>query len=191
MIGRDGALARRFNEISLEEFNFEQTKKLLIQTAVPKFEKIYRAQDGTPGSISDDAIDAAIRKAKDLFPDSANPEGPYKLLLDVMVAKHREAGANAPHVTAVDVSKFVSARLKLPLDPSDPQQFFKDTEELKTTLHSEVVDQHRATDAMVDLWRDINLGSSAKDSHKVLLIGGPTGAGKNIFRPDICRQSTG
>lgn len=190
MIGKDKALRRRFQPIDVREFTPEETKRLLKEVVVPEYEKIFAGTNGN-AKIQDEAIDAAIRRAIEYVPYSARPEGPIKTLQDALIAAHREAGTNAPTLTEKGVGQFVSKRLRLPLDPTNLSDFFKQIETLKKTLREEVVDQHRVTDAMADLWREANLGTNAKDSHRVMLIAGPTGAGKTHSAQQFAKHALG
>lgn len=190
MIGKNNALQRRFQLIDVREFTPEETKRLLKATVVPEFEREFAGKNGK-AKITESAIDAAIRRATEYVPYSARPEGPIKTLQDALINAHRAAGAKAPKLEGKDVGHFVSERLRLPLDPSDLAGFFKQTEKLKETLRDEVVDQHRVTDAMVDLWKEANLGTNEKDSHRVMLIAGPTGAGKTFSAQKFAKNALG
>jgi ATP-dependent Clp protease ATP-binding subunit ClpA len=195
MLGRNGALERRLQQVPVREFNATETRELLKKSVVPMLEKKYSGRDAqgavVPGKINDEAIDVAIRRSREYLPNSNRPEGPFKLLQDAMVRAHRKAGSQAPVLTDKDVSRFVVDRLQLPLDPGDPKNFYEGIEKVKGDLREKVVDQHRVTDAMVDLWQDVQMGMGSKDHHKVMLVAGPTGAGKTFSAQQFAKAALG
>ncbi|MFN7684767.1 MAG: AAA family ATPase [Oligoflexia bacterium] len=195
MIGRNGALERRLQPIKVEEFSVEETRALLKKSVVPVLEKKFGGKDSAgnsvSGSITDEAIDSAIRRAPEYLPNSRRPEGPFKLLQDAMILAHREAGSSSPRLEARTVSRLVVERLGLPADPEDAQAFQSAMESLAERLRTTVVDQHRVTDAMVELWKELQQGIGSKDHHRVLLIAGPTGAGKTFSAQEFARVALG
>jgi ATP-dependent Clp protease ATP-binding subunit ClpC len=190
MIGRNGALERRFQPLSVPEFSKEDTRKLLKEAIVPQLERKYAGKD-KPGKITDEAIEAAINHAPEYLPNSARPEGPFKLLQDAMIKAHRAAEEKSPTLGRSDVGKFVADSLRLPFDPSDPNAIIEGTQDLKAKLREAVVDQNRVTDALADLWKDVYLSSSGGKSHKVLLVAGPTGAGKTFSAQSFAKEALG
>ncbi len=190
MVQKDNALKRRLQAIPVREFTVEETRRLLMESVLPKFQKTFGGEDGDAQILSE-AVDAAILRANEYAPHTSRPEGPIITLQDALIAAHRKAGKRAPTLTAKDVGQFVSDRLRVPLDPTDLKNFYKQIEKLRQTLREEVVDQARVTDAMADLWQDVMLGLNAKDSHRVLLVAGPTGAGKTFSAQTFARIALG
>lgn len=180
MVGRDNALRRRLQPISVSEFSASETRKLLLEVIVPRLQNIYTGENGEKGTISNDAVDAAIRLAPSYVPDSPRPEGPFKLLQDAMIDAHKNAQEKPPVLDAKDVGNFVTTKLKLPLNPLDPQSFNKGLSAIRAKLQEIIVDQDQMLDAMVDLWRDIFLGTDPLKNHRALLVMGPTGAQKTF-----------
>ena len=191
LIKNNKALRRRLQPVDVREFSEEETKALLKETVVPELEHEFRNRAGA-AKITDEAIDAAIHRAREYVPESARPEGPFKLLQDVVIRSLRLTNDKTKiKVTANDVGKFVTERLHLPLDPTDPAELDKQIDRLKTEMRETVVDQHRVTDAMVDLWHEISLGLDAKKTHRVMLIAGPTGAGKTFAGKTFAKLALG
>ena len=190
MIGRNSALERRFQPVQVNEFSKEETRKLLKESIVPQLERKYRGKNG-PGKITDEAIDAVINHATEYLPSSARPEGTFKLLQDAMISAHRKAKEEAPTLTRKEVGTHVASALRLPFDPSDPQAIIDGTNDLKKKLKEAVVEQHRVTDGLANLWKDVYLSPSGEKTHKVLLVAGPTGAGKTFSAQQFAKLALG
>ncbi|MCM2324405.1 MAG: AAA family ATPase, partial [Oligoflexia bacterium] len=190
MVGSDAAIRRRFQTIDVPELSVADTKRLLRESAIPYYAKEF-ATDGTVPMIGDDAIDALVKRSGEYLPDSARPEGPIKLLQDVMVREHRRNGPKNFTVSSKTVGSFVSERLRLPLDPSEPMTYYKQLDTLKAAMRETVIEQSKATDALVDLWGEANMGTSAKGRVKVALLAGSTGTGKTFAAQTLAEKALG
>lgn len=172
MVQHDEAMRSRLQPVHVREFTPDETFEVLKRSWVPVLEKEYNVW------ITDSALRAAIRVAPSYDSFGSRPRAPFKVLQSTVVRAHREAQGAPVEITEKTVGKQMIHEFDLKLDPADRVKFRTQLEELKSQLRDRVVDQGRVTDTMVDLWRDLNQGTG-KD-HRVMLIAGPTGAGKTF-----------
>lgn len=179
----DDAMRSRLQPVDIREFSPEETLTVLKQSWVPTLEKKYQV------TIEDSAIQAAIRTAPEYDPFGHRPRAPFKVLQDAAILAHRRSNGQTAIVTEKIIGDQVASVLGLRLNPADREQFRADLQELRKTLRDRVVDQERVTDKMVDLWRDLNQGSGK--THRVMLIAGPTGAGKTFSAQSFAKLALG
>jgi len=183
MVTHDDAMRSRLQPVSVREFTPQETVKVLKQSWVPTLEKKYNVK------IEDAAIRAAVRTAPEYDPFGHRPRAPFKVLQDAAILAHRQSGGKIATVTDRIVGDQVARALGLTLNPADRDQFRQGLDKLRQELRDKVVDQERVTDKMVDLWRDLNQGTGK--NHRVMLVAGPTGAGKTFSAQEFAKLALG
>lgn len=183
MVQSDDAMRNRLHPVNVREFSPDETVEVLKRSWVPVLEKEYNVK------ITDSALRAAIRVAPSYDSFGSRPRAPFKVLQSTVVRAHREANGAPVEITEKTVGKQIVHEFDLKLDPADRVQFRSQLEELKNELRERVVDQERVTDKMVDLWRDLNQGTGK--NHRVMLIAGPTGAGKTFSAKAFAQLALG
>lgn len=183
MIKYDDAMRSRLHPVTVREFSPQETVEVLKKSWVPTLEKKYNVK------IEDSALRAAVRTAPEYDPFGHRPRAPFKVLQDASILAHRQSQGSAATVTDRTVGDQIVQALGIKLNPADREQFRKGIEALRQDLRDKVVDQERVTDAMVDLWRDLSQGTGK--SHRVMLVAGPTGAGKTFSAQQFAKLALG
>jgi len=183
MVQHDDAMRNRLQPVNVREFSPDETVEVLKRSWVPVLEKEYNVK------ITDSALRAAIRVAPSYDSFGSRPRAPFKVLQSTVVRAHREAKGAPVEITEKSVGRQMIHEFDLKLDPADRVKFRTQLEELKNELRDRVVDQGRVTDTMVDLWRDLNQGTGK--NHRVMLIAGPTGAGKTFSAKTFAQLALG
>ena len=162
--GADPAIRRRFTEIRVEEPRDEE----LIR-------KLKAWVDMRLGMTLDQSLlHRVISVSTDFDQGSHEPARSIRLLEQL---KTDLARAKRKDVKSQDIDK--AAWNLYGVGPQVPAAFVQANEEARQKLLEVVVDQPQLVSAMVDLWREVNLGVGIK-KHRSLLAVGPTGAGKTF-----------
>lgn len=172
------AFDRRKEEVGVEEFTEEQTRNLLRNAMNSILEKKYNV------TISDEAVEAALRQAPTARPNNRRPEGPFKLLQDVAIALHRKnVGALVP-VKDTDVYDMVKKITGLPVNPHNIQDFDDFILEVKNKVKAKVIGRDQIIDRIFDNHvSDILISDSRRP--KVIVDVGTTGTGKSHLGENI------
>ncbi len=167
---------KAFEVIQMLGMSDEETRRILTTIVAPKLAQLHRSPAG-PAVITDEAIEAAIKRAKQIYPDLAFPEAPRRLLEDMVISTARKAGAGQVLVDGKAARAFVKKTLALPFDPDNQEEFEAYIADLRKRLNDKIVDQERVVGWLVDSYRDI-VQPNAKRRHRTVLLLGPTGGGK-------------
>ncbi|HVJ64256.1 MAG TPA: AAA family ATPase [Bdellovibrionota bacterium] len=190
LVKRDPATERRLPRIDVPEFSAEDTKRLLMESVVPTFEKDYRGLDGQSAVITEAAVDKIIDRTHEVLPNGSFPEGPIKFLMNSITREHLRAAGRAPTLDAPEVSDFVKRALRLPIDPDAPD-FEVKIEEAREKLKEIVVDQERLVDSLIDNYSAIVDADRSSKLHRVILVTGVTGAGKTFGAEEAAKLLVG
>jgi len=76
--------------------------------------------------------------------------------------------------------KLIAGKLQLAATQETNANFFAQLEHFKKALRETVLDQSEYTDALVDAYRDSMIATTPRDRVKVVLVTGPTSAGKTF-----------
>jgi ATP-dependent Clp protease ATP-binding subunit ClpA len=183
MIKHDDAMRSRLQSVNVREFTPDETVEVLKKSWVPTLERKYNVK------IDDAAVRAAIRMAPEYDPFGHRPRAPFKVLQDSAILAHRKSGGQQAALTDKIVGEQVTKSLGLTLNPVDREKFRQQIDTLRKDMNEKVVDQERVNNTLVDLWRDLNQG--AGKSHRVVLIAGPTGAGKTFSAQTFAKLALG
>ena len=162
------SFARIFEIVELPEASFGQTLEIL------KFEawKLERDREVT---ISYPALIASIKLAAKFFHDRVLPDKAIDLL-DETVSRVVKSEGN--FVTAEDVAKLVSEKIKVPLTQITTEES-EALLNLEERLHQRIVDQEEAIRAIAQAMRRARVGLREENRPVAsLLFVGPTGVGK-------------
>lgn len=182
---KDGALARRFQQIMIEEPTKEQMKQILAGIK-PKFEEYHKC------IITSDAIDAVItlsdRYLKDRnFPDKAID------CLDMCCAKHAleyEKNVN-PVIGQKDVALVISEQCSIPIEVilwDDNERIVK----IEDSLSSRIIGQKKAIDTVCKILK--NAYSGIRNPDKPIgsfVFGGQSGTGKTYTAKEMAKAVFG
>ena len=181
---KDGALARRFQQIIIEEPNKEQMKQILAGIK-PKLEEYHKC------IITSDAIDSVItlsdRYLKDRnFPDKAID------CLDMCCAKHAWAdGKEGPAIVPKDIAIVISEQCGIPIEVilwDDNERISK----IESILTSRIVGQKKAIDVVCKTLK--NAYSGIRNPDKPIgsfVFGGQSGTGKTYTAKEMAKAVFG
>ncbi len=165
------AFNRRFTQVPVEELGAEDTLKLLQSTWVPFIEERYKVK------FDEDAVKTAIEIAALLHPDSARPDGPFKVLQDVAIKRHWGTKEKQRFsVTREDVFAHAEKITRLPINLENGKAFANKMTELKSRLNEAVINQAQMVTPLVDQYRTLLYGSASRP--RVVMLMGTTGSGK-------------
>jgi len=181
---KDGALARRFQQIIVEEPSKEQMKQILcgIKSKLEEYHKC---------TISDGAIDTVIslsdRYLKDRnFPDKAID------CLDMACAKHAWKTATAKSTVASDdIAVVISEQCNIPLKViiCDDNERIKGIEEI---LSSRVMGQKHSIDILCRVFKNVYSGIRNPDKPiGSFVFGGQSGTGKTYMAKELAKAVFG
>lgn len=160
----DPALRRRFTELRVEE----PRQQVL-------FNKLRMwAEKRTTLSISEDILKRIVSVSSDYDLGSFEPARSIRLM-EQIESDLRNQDERAVKFQDVDRA----AWNVYGVGPQNPKEFVSENEIARAQLSQLIVDQSNLVNAMLDLWREVNLGVSTK-THRSILIVGPTGAGKTF-----------
>jgi ATP-dependent Clp protease ATP-binding subunit ClpA len=162
--GSDPALRRRFTEIRIEEPRDEELLRKLHSWIDLKF----------GFKLDESMLNRVISVSSDFDPGSHEPARSVRLLEQIKTDLIR---AKKTEVKPEDIDK--AAWNMYGVGPQNPTAFVQANEEGRQKLLEVVIDQPQLVSAMMDLWREVNLGVGSK-KHRSLLAVGPTGAGKTF-----------
>lgn len=177
---KDAELTKVFEPVPLKPFTEAEIRQILNESVVPSLATTYASRKGN-ATILPEAVEVAIRRGRQLYPELGSPEAERKLLEAMTVRAHRDAGADAVPVLNQDAArKFVKSRLELPFDVDNPDEFHAAIEGYRAELKDIVVEQERIIDWIVNNYRDI-MRPSALVRHRSVMLAGPTGSGKTFI----------
>ncbi len=173
-IEKDSALERRFQPVTVEEPDRENTL-FMLRSLRPGLERHHGV------SISDEAIESAYRLSVRYIPDRFLPDKAIDLLDEAAAAVH--VSGSALSVSGTDVADIVSMWTKVPvsrLSESDNQRLTH----LEEQLSERVIGQNEAVRSVSRAIRRSRLGlHDPKRPVGSFLFLGPTGVGKT----ELCR----
>lgn len=167
---KDRALMRRFQRVTVDEPTPEVTKEIL--QGIKKYYEDYHKT-----TITDDAIDAAVRLSVKYQTDKKLPDKAIDLI-DVACSRFNLTGATEKIVQAENIQYELSKIVKIPLE----QVMEKETDNLKNlekNLKKTVYGQDSAIESIVD--KILVAQAGLKDESKPIgsfVFMGPTGTGK-------------
>lgn len=182
-LAADEAFMRRIEPILVEEFNEEMAFEILKNTWAPSLSRRYNV------AYPDEVIRASIELAPDLRPEVRRPAGPFAVLQDLGIAKHRESGGQPASLAKEDVFRFAAKKMGLPVVPQDRSAFEDYMEKVKVELKEEVIGQDKAVDRIVDRFK-ASLTSKGK-KHSVIMAMGTTGIGKSFAAERLAKRYFG
>lgn len=182
---KDGALARRFQQIMVEEPTKEQMKQILAGIK-PKFEEYHKC------IITSDAIDSVItlsdRYLKDRnFPDKAID------CLDMCCAKHAwEYEKNIkPVIEQKDVALVISEQCGIPIEVilwDDNERIIK----IEDFLSNRIIGQKKAIDTVCKILKNAYSGIRNPDRPiGSFVFGGQSGTGKTYTAKEMAKAIFG
>lgn len=182
---KDGALARRFQQIMVEEPNKDQMRQILSGIK-PKFEEYHKC------IITSDAIDSVIslsdRYLKDRnFPDKAID------CLDMCCAKHAwEYEKNIkPVIVPKDVAVVISEQCGIPLEVilwDDNERIVK----IEDFLSKRIIGQKKAIDTVCKILKNAYSGIRNPDRPiGSFVFGGQSGTGKTYTAKEMAKAIFG
>jgi ATP-dependent Clp protease ATP-binding subunit ClpA len=177
----DPAFERRVEKILLEEFDVDQTVKVLKQSWIPVIEDKYNVR------YNDDLIYEIVSISKKYKPNVARPSGPFSLLQDFAILAHDKADGELVELTQDDLYKFLSRISGLPVVPQDRENFIKYIEEVKVRLKNKIKGQEVMIDAFVDNFATSLLKQEGK-THRSGVLLGPTGVGKSYLGEEVAKE---
>ncbi len=173
---KEPELAKDFEIIRLLGTNVADTRKILNTIVIPELAKLYRSSAG-PAEFTPEAVDVAVGRARQLYPQLGFPEGPRRLLEDMAIRASRKAGEGKVLIDQKGARAYVKDALGLSFDPDNEVEFLAAIEKLRAELNEEIVDQPAVVDWLVNSFRDIQ-SPNAKTRHRTGLFLGSTGSGK-------------
>ena len=170
-IEKDTALKRRFQSILVEEPTDAETLEVL-KGRRHLFEKHHHL------TISDEALDAAVRLSRRYISDRLFPDKALDLIDEACSGARLSSDAPDLVLTPSHVAQTVSLWTKIPLDQLSKEEGVRLTE-LEKTIHQRVIGQEEAVSALAKAIRRSRVG--LKDPRRPIgtfLFLGPTGVGK-------------
>lgn len=185
-IEKDGALARRFQVIRIEEPSSDATRRILEGRRVS-----LEAHHGC--RIADDAIDASIEMSVRYLPETRLPDKAIDLLDEACVRLRVRSlsGAPQPDVDATVVAEAISAKTGIPvhrLSESEQERLLN----LEGALKRRVVGQDHACASVAGKVRLSRAG--LRDPRKpvgVFFFVGPSGVGKTELAKALAQELSG
>lgn len=182
---KDGALARRFQQIMVEESTKEQTKQILSGIKY-KFEEYHDC------IITSDAIDAVINLADRYLKDKNFPDKAIDCL-DMSCAKHAWGHVNniKPTIVAKDIAVVISEQCGIPMEVilwDDHERLLK----IEEILSSRIVGQKYAIDVVCRVLK--NAYSGIRNIDKPIgsfVFGGQSGTGKTYAAKEMAKAVFG
>ena len=177
------ALLRRVEQIGLVEFDEKQTIEILKASWVPVIEKKYNVK------FSDEAIEAAVKVAPVLQPDTARPDGPFKVLQGLAIDTHREAQGKASEIVDVAVYDYAKKITGLPVNPYDGKAFQSYLEQKEKEINDIVVEQKSIVRKLVERVGNLMVGTPKRP--QVMAVIGTTGTGKSLIAESVAEKVFG
>jgi len=181
---KDGALARRFQQVIVEEPTKEQMKQIMSGIK-PKYEEYHKC------IITSDALDAVIdlsdRYLKDKnFPDKALD------CLDMACAKHAwSTGKEKPVIVAKDIAIVISEQCGIPIEVilwDDHERIVK----IEELLSSRIIGQKHAIDVVCKALKNAYSGIRNPDRPiGSFVFGGQSGTGKTYMAKELAKAVFG
>lgn len=182
---KDGALERRFQQITVEEPNKDQMKQILCGVK-PRLESYHKV------IMSDDCIDSVINLCSRYLPDRNFPDKAIDVI-DTACAKHAwETGSSAkPVVTSRDMANVVSEMCQIPIEVilwDDNERISK----IEETLQDNVFGQKQAVEVVCKMLK--NAYSGIRDPLRPIgnfVFGGKSGTGKTHMAKELAKAVFG
>lgn len=181
---KDGALARRFQQIMIEEPTKEQMKQILAGIK-HKFEEYHKC------IITGDALDAIISLADRYLKDRNFPDKAIDCL-DMACAKHAwENNSIKPTIVAKDIAIVISEQCGIPIEVilwDDHERLAK----IEEVLSSRVIGQKYAIDVICKTLKNAYSGIRNPDRPiGSFVFGGQTGTGKTYAAKELAKAVFG
>ncbi len=177
------ALLRRVEQIGLTEFDEATTIRILKASWVPVIEKKYNVE------FTDDAIEAAVKVAPLLQPDTARPDGPFKVLQGLAIHVHRLNDGAPAKITDSEIYDYAKEITGLPANPHDGKAFQEYLAEKEKEIDSVVVEQKSLVHKLVERVGNLLIGTPRRP--QVMAIIGTTGTGKTLIAETLAEKVFG
>ncbi|MEO0335828.1 MAG: AAA family ATPase, partial [Pseudomonadota bacterium] len=176
------AFNRRTKDIPIAELSNDVIFGLLNETWVPKVQQKYGVE------IPADTLQRIVDEAGKVLPDNGTLDGSIKMLQDIGVIHAVEDEESEVYsISREDTSEFIKQFYALPVDPNNAAEFVRFLESLKEDLKSEVVDQDRMIEDIVDLYG--NLIRNKRKNVAVAMAIGTTGVGKTLLGTKLAEHT--
>ena len=182
---KDGALARRFQQITVEEPTKEQMQQILAGIK-PKFEEYHKC------IITSDAMDAVISLADRYLKDKNFPDKAIDCI-DMACAKHawEHEKNEKPTIVARDIAVVISEQCGIPLEVilwDDHERIAK----IEEILLSRIIGQQNAIDVVCKTLK--NAYSGIRNPERPIgsfVFGGQSGTGKTYTAKEMAKAVFG
>jgi len=182
--GKDGALARRFQQVMIEEPSLEQMKQIMSGIK-PKYEEYHKC------IITGDAIDAIIHLSDRYLKDKNFPDKALDCL-DLACAKHAwKTDGEKPTILVKDIAIVISEQCGIPIEVilwDDHERISK----IEKLLLSRVVGQKNAIDILCKVLKNAYSGVRNPDRPiGSFVFGGQSGTGKTYMAKELAKAVFG
>lgn len=177
------ALLRRVVQVGLEEFNEAMTIKVLKASWIPVIEAKYNVK------FTEHAIETAVKVAPVVEPDTARPDGPFKVLQDVAIRAHRENKGNATEVGDGLIYNHAKDITGLPVNPHDGKAFKAYLEQKEKEINDVVVQQAAIVRKLMERVGNLLIGEPKRP--EVIGVIGTTGTGKTLLAETMAEKVYG
>ena len=187
-IQKEAALERRFQSVTVEEPNFQNSVRILkgLKERYEKFHKI---------SISDSAIEAAVRLSVRYLPEKRLPDKAIDLIDEACSRKNIENLSSRENfslsLSEEDIAKVLSLATGISVGRISEDEG-KRLLELEKNLHLRVAGQKKAVSAVAKAIRRNRTG--IRDPHRpigIFLFTGPAGVGKTELSKALAEELFG
>lgn len=181
------AFLRRAQDVPVREFSESEILEIFLNSWLPTLKK----QHGDV-IIDEKAIRLIIRKASVVYPDKGITDGAFVLADDIAIAlRMRKNDKSKPVViTTQEVYSFIKREVGLPVDPTNFAELETYRSELAEYLRSEVIDQTRMIDDVVNLWMEV-LRNESERGLRVGMVLGRSGTGKSELASQLAFRALG
>lgn len=187
-IRKETALERRFQSVNVDEPGFESAVEILngLKGRYEKFHKV---------TISDSAVEAAVRLSIRYIPEKRLPDKAIDLIDEACSQKNMEnlllTGVSSSSVSEEDVAKVLSISTGISVGRISEDEG-KRLLELEKNLHNRVAGQEKAVSAVAKAIRRNRTGiRDPKRPIGIFLFTGPAGVGKTELSKALAEELFG